>query len=212
MLKTFLMIMAFNMKHGDMRRTGSGKEMKKSRTDCARKVKFTCECSLCQCHCQAASYVKPLLLCSCLNLNQYSMSSSSLLKASTQPRTLLAAYTTQLAAHPLRTKALTAATLSFIQEVLASYIAHAPPQRPPKSAPRLLHALADARIDARALKMAAYGFLVSAPLGHLLVSILQRAFAGKTGPRARIGQILASNLFFAPIQGSGMFFSFHKFF
>lgn len=131
------------------------------------------------------------------------MSASSALKTSSQPRSLLAAYTAQLAAHPLRTKAVTAGALCFIQEVLASYIARAPPQRPPKSSPRLLHALADARIDARAAKMAVYGMFVSAPLGHLLVSLLQRAFAGRTGARARIAQILASNLLLAPIQSSG---------
>ncbi|KAI5123564.1 hypothetical protein M0805_003383 [Coniferiporia weirii] len=118
------------------------------------------------------------------------------------PRSLLAAYTAQLATHPLRTKAITAGTLCFIQEVLASHIAKTPVQRPPKSAPRVVHALANARVDTKALKMALYGFLVSAPLGHLLVSLLQRAFAGKTGVRARIGQILCSNLLVAPIQST----------
>ena len=35
--------------------------------------------------------------------------------------------------------------------------------------------------------------------------MLQRAFAGKTGARAKLGQILASNLLVAPVQASGGF-------
>lgn len=53
--------------------------------------------------------------------------------------------------------------------------------------------------------MAVYGSCVSAPLGHLLVGTLQRAFAGKTGTGAKIAQILASNLLIAPIQTTGAF-------
>ena len=53
--------------------------------------------------------------------------------------------------------------------------------------------------------MAIYGFFISAPLGHVLVGLLQRAFAGKTGARAKLGQILASNLLVAPVQASGGF-------
>ena len=94
-------------------------------------------------------------------------------------------------------------TLCFIQEVLASHIAKTPAQRPPKDAPRALHALADAKVDIKAAKMALYGFLVSAPLGHALVGLLQRAFAGKQGAKARVGQILASNLLVAPVQSAG---------
>jgi len=55
----------------------------------------------------------------------------------------------------------------------------------------------------KAVKMAIYGFLISAPLGHFLVGTLQKAFAGKKGTGAKIGQILASNLLIAPIQASG---------
>lgn len=42
--------------------------------------------------------------------------------------------------------------------------------------------------------MAAYGALISAPLGHLLISILQRVFANRTSLKAKILQILVSNL------------------
>lgn len=51
--------------------------------------------------------------------------------------------------------------------------------------------------------MALYGFFVSAPLGHFLVGLLQKAFVGKVGLRYRLGQLLASNLLVAPIQTTG---------
>jgi len=42
--------------------------------------------------------------------------------------------------------------------------------------------------------MAAYGALVSAPLGHFLIWALQKAFKNRTSLRAKILQILVSNL------------------
>jgi len=48
--------------------------------------------------------------------------------------------------------------------------------------------------------MAIYGFFISAPLGHVLVGALQKAFAGKTSRLAKLSQLLASNLVIAPIQ------------
>ncbi|KAL6302141.1 hypothetical protein BKA93DRAFT_737416 [Sparassis latifolia] len=106
---------------------------------------------------------------------------------------LLSAYLRSLATHPVRTKA-------FLQEVLASHLAGEPAARVAKDAPFLVHVLARANVDARALKMALYGFCVSAPLGHLLVGASQRAFAGRTGLLAKLGQVLAANLVVAPIQ------------
>ncbi|EMD42168.1 hypothetical protein CERSUDRAFT_43293 [Gelatoporia subvermispora B] len=113
---------------------------------------------------------------------------------------LLAAYLRNLVAHPLRTKAITTSVLQFLQEVLASHLAHVPAQRVPKGAPLYAHALARARVDAKAVKMALYGAFVSAPLSHVLVGAVQRFFAGKTGPAAKIGQILASLFVVAPAQ------------
>lgn len=95
------------------------------------------------------------------------------------------------------------ATLCFIQEVLASHISKSPVQRPAKVSPRVADALAVLKIDVKAFKMALYGLLVSAPLGHYLVGYLQRVFAGRTSNRARAGQILANNLLVAPIQATG---------
>lgn len=42
--------------------------------------------------------------------------------------------------------------------------------------------------------MAAYGALISAPLGHMLISILQKLFANRTSLKAKVLQILLSNL------------------
>ncbi|KAJ7103665.1 hypothetical protein B0H15DRAFT_227933 [Mycena belliarum] len=119
-----------------------------------------------------------------------------------KPNPLLASYLLQLSTHPLRTKAVTTATLCFLQEVLGSNIAKMPVKKPASSAPVLLHLLARAHVDLRAVKMALYGFLVSAPLSHYLVGALQKAFAGRTGTGAKVGQIVANNLLVAPIQTS----------
>lgn len=48
--------------------------------------------------------------------------------------------------------------------------------------------------------MALFGFLVSAPLGHALVKVMQRVFAGYTVPRARLGMLATSLVIIAPIQ------------
>ena len=42
--------------------------------------------------------------------------------------------------------------------------------------------------------MAVYGAFISAPLGHFLISILQKMFSGRTSLTAKIMQILVSNL------------------
>ena len=92
--------------------------------------------------------------------------------------------------------------MQLLQEVLASHIAGVPAQGVQKDASFYKHALARAKLDTKALKMAFYGFFISAPLGHLLVGLLQKVFAGRSDLKAKIGQILASNLVVAPIQVS----------
>lgn len=91
------------------------------------------------------------------------------------------AYLKQLQDNPLRTKMLTSGSLAAIQEVLASWIAH----------DRSKHGH---YVSSRVPKMAVYGAFISAPLGHFLISILQRVFKGRTSLRAKILQILFSNL------------------
>jgi Mpv17 / PMP22 family len=76
---------------------------------------------------------------------------------------------------------LTSGTLSALQEVLASWLAH----------DRSKHGH---YFSSRVPKMAAYGALISAPLGHMLISILQKLFANRTSLKAKILQIFISNL------------------
>ncbi len=69
--------------------------------------------------------------------------------------------------------------------------------------------LARSKVNTRAVKIALYGLLVSGPLSHVLVGQLQKAFAGKAGRAAKLGQIFVSNLIISPIQAfCGFRFSF----
>ncbi|KAK5224695.1 hypothetical protein LTR99_004604 [Exophiala xenobiotica] len=102
---------------------------------------------------------------------------------------LAQAYIKQLQSNPLRTKMLTSGTLSALQELLASWLAH----------DRSRHGH---YFSSRIPKMAAYGALISAPMGHVLIGMLQWVFAGRTSLKAKILQILASNLVIAPIQNT----------
>ncbi|KAI9930481.1 hypothetical protein MW887_011235 [Aspergillus wentii] len=99
-------------------------------------------------------------------------------------------YIRQLQSNPLRTKMLTSGVLSALQEFLASWIAHDVSKHGHYFSPRVP-------------KMALYGMFVSAPLGHFLIGILQKIFAGRTSIKAKILQIIASNLvvclFFFPL-------------
>lgn len=76
---------------------------------------------------------------------------------------------------------LTSGTLAGLQEVLASWIAHDKNKH-------------GHYFTSRVPKMALYGTFISAPLGHFLISILQKVFAGRTSLKAKIMQILCSNL------------------
>lgn len=76
---------------------------------------------------------------------------------------------------------LTSGTLAALQEVIASWLAHDKSKQ-------------GHYFSSRVPKMAAYGAFISAPLGHMLINILQWLFAGRTSLRAKILQILVSNL------------------
>ena len=91
------------------------------------------------------------------------------------------AYIKQLEENPMRTKMLTAGTLAGAQEFLASWLA--------KDRNKNGH-----YFTSRVPKMAAYGALVSAPLGSFLIWLLQKVFKGRTSLKAKILQILVSNL------------------
>ena len=76
---------------------------------------------------------------------------------------------------------LTAGVLAGLQELIASRLAR----------DRNKHGN---YFTSRVPKMAAYGALVSAPLGHFLIWLLQWTFSGRTSLRAKILQIVVSNL------------------
>jgi hypothetical protein len=90
-------------------------------------------------------------------------------------------YLKKLQEDPLRTKMITSGSLAALQEFLASWIA--------KDRNKNGH-----YFTSRVPKMAVYGAFISAPLGHLMISILQRVFKGRTSLRAKIMQIIVSNL------------------
>ncbi|RJE22384.1 integral membrane protein [Aspergillus sclerotialis] len=98
-------------------------------------------------------------------------------------------YLKQLQSNPLRTKMLTSGVLSGTQEFVASWIAH--------DVSKHGH-----YFSSRVPKMVLYGMFIAAPLGHLLIGILQKIFAGRTSLKAKILQILVSNLIVSPIQNS----------
>lgn len=95
-------------------------------------------------------------------------------------------YLEQLQKNPLRTKMLTSGSLAALQEVIASWIA--------KDVSKHGHYL-----SSRVPKMAVYGAFISAPMGHFLIKILQKMFAGRTSLKAKILQILVSNLIVRPV-------------
>jgi len=77
---------------------------------------------------------------------------------------------------------LTSGTLSGLQELLASWIAQ----------DRSKHGH---YFNSRIPKMAIYGALVSAPMGHFLIKILQWLFKDRTSVKAKVAMIAISNLF-----------------
>ncbi|CAK3863608.1 Peroxisomal membrane 2 [Lecanosticta acicola] len=105
------------------------------------------------------------------------------------PNGYLAWYLKQLQENPLRTKMVTSGALAGTQEFLASWIA--------KDRSKHGH-----YFTTRVPKMAVYGAFISAPLGHVMISILQKLFAGRTSLRAKIMQIIVSNLIISPIQNA----------
>ncbi|RYP58103.1 hypothetical protein DL769_009107 [Monosporascus sp. CRB-8-3] len=78
-------------------------------------------------------------------------------------------YINQLEKNPLRVKMLTSGTLAGLQEFLASWLAK----------DRNKHGN---YFTSRVPKMAVYGALVSAPLGHFLIWVLQKTFKNRVAP------------------------------
>merc|ERR1712093_668279 len=129
-------------------------------------------------------------------LHQNNITTMSNLVVTQKPvNPLLAKYLESLVLRPVLTKAITNASLNFIQENLAG--SKPAPYRKTGILPVDL-----VKANAKALKLAAYGFFISAPLSHVMMGALQKAFAGKTGPKAKVGMIVASNLLVTPVQMS----------
>ncbi|ORZ34889.1 hypothetical protein BCR44DRAFT_1390141 [Catenaria anguillulae PL171] len=101
---------------------------------------------------------------------------------------LWAKYLALLATRPVLTKAGTSATLNFLQEAVANALATDPNA-----------SSADALI--KASKMAAYGLLVSGPLGHYLYDLLNKVFDGSS-LASMVGQLVGANVAVAPIQNA----------
>ncbi|KAJ3163941.1 hypothetical protein HDU88_006110 [Geranomyces variabilis] len=93
-------------------------------------------------------------------------------------------YLISLAEHPLGTKMGTAATLNFLQEVVATAATKGDTTAGAK----------------KATLMAAYGALIGGPLGHYLYGFMERLFKGRTGPGVAIGKLIFGNFVVAPIQ------------
>ncbi|KAK6357050.1 hypothetical protein TWF718_001380 [Orbilia javanica] len=107
-------------------------------------------------------------------------------KGKTPGQTYIQSYLQLLQTNPLQTKMVTSGTLSALQELLASLIAGDKKH--------------GSYLTPRVPMMAIYGAFISAPLGHLLINVLQRAFRNRSSTRAKILQILVSNFIVAPIQ------------
>ena len=111
-------------------------------------------------------------------------------------------------AHCEPTRMITSGVLSALAEVLAGHFAGVAPtatktpatldekKRQAQQNPvGLLSAYAaKLGINERALKMFVYGFFISAPMGHVLTGLLQKAFVGRTSTRDKILQIITYNL------------------
>ena len=89
-------------------------------------------------------------------------------------------YLKKLQEDPLKTKMFTSGSLAALQEFLASWIA--------KDRNKSGH-----YFTSRVPKMAVYGAFISAPLGHVMISLLQKAFRGRTSLKSKILQIIVSN-------------------
>ncbi|KAF9171987.1 hypothetical protein BGX21_006647 [Mortierella sp. AD011] len=107
---------------------------------------------------------------------------------------ILTAYLTELAANPLRTKALTSGTLSGLQEITATKLSGMPQSKDPKD---LIFG-----VNKRVVQMTLYGLLVSGPLAHALFELVTKRFIGKEGAKWKIAQILSSQLINSPIQNA----------
>jgi len=115
-------------------------------------------------------------------------------------RRAAAGYLNQLRTHELRTKAITAGVLNLLGEVLSRHFAGVPSKPVSKDAPLWKRLLAWSKINSKAVKLGLYGLLVSAPMGHLLVTTMHKIFANKIRAGIQWPMICTSMLVIAPLQ------------
>lgn len=93
-------------------------------------------------------------------------------------------------------------TLGFFQEILSNHIAGVK-FKCSKDAALSARIMAACKMDGRAVKMALYGFFISAPMNHYMNLWMQKWFAGRTSVKSKIGHLLAQMFLVAPIQTLG---------
>ncbi|GAA5848839.1 hypothetical protein JCM8547_006363 [Rhodosporidiobolus lusitaniae] len=127
-------------------------------------------------------------------------------------RIALASYLACLDRSPVATKACTSGFLYLVSELVSSAVASRslPPSLRVKKNVQGVRSKEDKGYSPlallkryqQALKLAAYGFFVAAPLDHYLYCIHERVFAGRTGKKARILEVVAANTLILPIQNA----------
>ncbi|GAA6044064.1 hypothetical protein JCM8097_005011 [Rhodosporidiobolus ruineniae] len=129
-----------------------------------------------------------------------------------QTRIALASYLAALDRRPILTKSCTSGSLYLISELVSSAVAakSLPPSARAKLNPEGAVGSGKGEVSVRqlwsqfgpAVKLAAYGFFVAAPLDHHLYELLGRVFAGRTSEKARVLEVVASNTVILPIQNA----------
>ncbi|KAM0755253.1 hypothetical protein T439DRAFT_353191 [Meredithblackwellia eburnea MCA 4105] len=121
---------------------------------------------------------------------------------------VLAAYSRNIESRPILTKSLTSATLYFISERVAAAVAYKGREAGAESKKNGKRTgpsdvLAKSwRKNEQAVKLAAYGALLAAPIDHYLYNLLDKVFEGKTSKRWKVAMIAASNLTILPLQNA----------
>ncbi|GAA6053387.1 hypothetical protein JCM3770_002299 [Rhodotorula araucariae] len=127
------------------------------------------------------------------------------LSPATTARLALTSYLTSLERRPVLTKSVTSGTLYLLSELVSTQLARPASTRnasPSRTKRTNISPVAFLKRYQQALKLAAYGFFVGAPLDHFLYGLLARIFAGRTSRRARIAEVVTANVAILPVQNA----------
>ncbi|GAA6008797.1 uncharacterized protein JCM10292_004674 [Rhodotorula paludigena] len=135
------------------------------------------------------------------------MAASTKLSPAATAQLALTSYLGALERRPVATKSATSGLLYLVSEIVSTQLAKPKAGRQyaaagGKEANGRLSLLRVLQQSKPALKLAAYGALIAAPLDHVLYSLLARAFAGRTSRRARVGEVVAANALILPVQNA----------